>query len=181
MFRKVAVRSTVLIARKVEFAWNDRQFVMPGHVAGKIQAGATRNLVVQGINPTITEDRIRSELDHIHNLVIIEIVFANNNARISLNSVHNALFARTCLMSRASYKGMRIEFYSDECAQPLPSHQVLVRKEATKSQIKKPSPTINRFQMLNIDGTEDESSEEDDETDTFPPRMTSRAAATVAG
>ena len=158
---------------------------MPRHVAGKIQTGATRNLIVQGISPTITEERIRQELDHIHNLVVIEIVFAEKKARISLNSVHNALFARTCMMSRTSYKGSRIEFYPDECARPPPSQQYQPRKENIKSLSKKPNPLMNRFQILNMDGTEDESSEGDERSDVIanhPSQIaTNRAAAAIAG
>ena len=140
---------------------------MSGHVAGKVQAGATRNLVIQGINSnsTITEERIRQELDHIHNLVVVEIALVNDSARISLNSVHNALFARTCMMSRAKYKGMRIEFYPDECAQPLPLQQAQPKKETTKPLDTKPFPMINRFQMLNMDEAGDESGEEDEMND----------------
>lgn len=30
-----------------------------------------------------------------------------------------ALFAKTCLMSRREYQGMWVDFYPDECAEPL--------------------------------------------------------------
>lgn len=60
----------------------------------KIHAGATRNIILHGVNPIITESLIRRDLDHIHNLVIISVRFEHGNAYISTNSVHNALFAR---------------------------------------------------------------------------------------
>lgn len=60
-------------------------------------------------------------------------------------------------MSRAMYKGMKIEWYSDECALPLPKQQWTPRKENTPQPVKRPNTAVNRFQMLNMDGTEDDS------------------------
>ena len=65
-------------------------------------------------------------------------------------------------MSRGTYKGMRIEWYPDECAQPLPKTESLSKKENT-TPAKKLSPMVNRFQMLNIDGTEDGSDSANEE------------------
>ena len=150
----------------MEVSWNDRQFILPGHVANKIGIGATRNMVIRNANPNITEDRIRDDLDHIHNLIIIGIVFKSGDIFIELNSVHNSLFARTCMMSRAAYKGMRIEWYPDECAQPLPRPHISARKEnVASSPAKKATAPVNRFQML-MDGTEDGSSEDEDHAGT---------------
>ena len=148
---------------QVEFTWNDRQFILPGHVANKIGIGATRNLIIRNVHPNITEERIRQDLDHIHNLVIIDILFRSGDAYLQLNSIHNSLFARTCMMSRATYKGMRIEWYPDACAQPLPKLYFPPRKENTATPpLKKANAMMNRFQMLNLDGEGTEDSSEDD-------------------
>ena len=120
-----------------------------------LPSGATRNVIVRGIHPSITEERIREDLDHIHNLVVISISFKHGDAYISLNSINNALFARTCMMSRAAYKGMKIEWYSDECSKPLPEIQHAPKKvKQAAPQPKKFASAMNRFQMLNMDGTE---------------------------
>ena len=150
---------------QVEASWNDRQFILPGHVANKIGIGATRNLAIRGVHANITEERIREDLDHIHNLIVIGVSFQNGDAFVELNSIHNSLFARTCMMSRAAYKGMKIEWYADECAQPLPKIQHTPRREHRgPSPAQKHTATVNRFQMLGIDGTEDGSSDEDEPT-----------------
>ncbi len=151
---------------QVEICWNDRQFILPGHVANKVGIGATRNLIIRNVHPNLTAQRLRDDLDHIHNLVVIDITNQDGHMYISLNSVHNALFARTCMMSRATYKGMKIEWYPDECAQPLPKVQKVQhvpKKENYLAPAKKTNTMVNRFQMLNMDGTEDGS--EDDDTD----------------
>lgn len=153
-------RSAVNPLLQAEFVWNDRQFILPGHVAGKIHSGASRNLIIRGCHSTITAERIREDLDHIYNLVVIEIRLERGDAIISLNSVHNSLFARTCMMSRGAYKGCRIEWLPDPCAQPLPKPQFTPKKENLTPPVKKPGTMVNRFQMLNIDGTEDGSDEE---------------------
>lgn len=64
-------------------------------------------------------------------------------------------------MSRATYKGMKIEWYPDECAQPLPKVQHPPKKENGPAPPKKLNPMVNRFQMLNMDGTEDGSEEDE--------------------
>ena len=151
---------------QVEFTWNERQFILPGHVANKIGIGATRNLVIRNVHSNVTEERLREDLDHIHNLVVIDIIFQSANVYLQLNSIHNSLFARSCMMSRSTYKGMKIEWYPDECAQPLPKPSSIPNKEnKPPSPTKKPGVMINRFEMLNLDGDSTQSSsEEDDES-----------------
>ena len=68
---------------------------------------------------------------------------------------------------------MRIEWYPDECAQPLPKMQFAPKRENVQQLPKKPQPMVNRFQMLNMDGTED-GSEEDEEDD--PAALTELSA-----
>ena len=61
---------------------------------------------------------------------------------------------------------MKIEWYPDECAQPLPKTQYAPKKEnLAPQQPKKFMSAMNRFQMLNLDndGTEDDSEETDEE------------------
>ncbi|KAI9646681.1 hypothetical protein NHQ30_004678 [Ciborinia camelliae] len=110
-------------SKPVDIRWNDKQFILPGHVANKVSIGATRNLVIHNCNPKHTEEAIREDLEHIHNLVVIKVAFNGSNAFISTNSVHNAMFARTCMMSRSTYKGSKIEWDNDECATPLERRQ----------------------------------------------------------
>ena len=137
---------------------------MPGHVAGKIGIGATRNVVIRNCSLHITEDRIRGDLDHIHNLVVISITYIDGDCYISLNSIRNSLFARTCLMSRTAYKGMKIEWYEDECSWQL-SQPIRPVKEVAAPAKKKSAPLVNRFQMLGLDGDDSEDAGDDNESD----------------
>lgn len=85
---------------QVDVRWHNVQFILPGHTAHKIGLGATRNLLIRHRNPTLTEQGLRDDLEHIHNLVIIKVEFIGDCCYISTNSVHNAVFARLCMMSR---------------------------------------------------------------------------------
>jgi hypothetical protein len=85
---------------QVEVKWGDRQFTLPGHVAGHIAKGASRNLVIRRYDGRHTAEGIREDLDHIHNLVVIDIQFIGGSCYIKLNSVHNAIYAKQCMMSR---------------------------------------------------------------------------------
>ncbi|KAH8424526.1 RNA-binding protein [Aspergillus melleus] len=144
--------------KRVEVLWNDRQFYMPPFVRAKINNGASRNIMLFNVNPNITEGLIRKDLDHIHNLIVVAVKFKNGNAYISTNSVHNALFARSCMMSRLTYKGMRIGFYPDECNQPLVKIPTAPKKDA-QAGVKKPASIPNRFQLLSLDGGDEEDSD----------------------
>lgn len=50
---------------------------------------------------THTRQGIKDDLEHIHNLVVIKVEFVGGSCYIKTNSVHNAMFARSCMMSRA--------------------------------------------------------------------------------
>lgn len=128
-------------------------------MANKIANGASRNLVVRGAAGKLTEDQIRDHLDHIHNLVVIDINFKNPDAYISTNSIHNALFARTCMMSRTAYKGLRIDWCPDECAAPLPRPSLKVQTPAPAVPMK-PMPITNRYHLLDTGSDLDSDSEE---------------------
>jgi hypothetical protein len=134
---------------------------VPGHVSNKIASGATRNLVVRGVAGKLTGAQIRDHLDHIHNLVVVDISFRNGDAYISTNSIHNALFARTCMMSRNAYKGLRVEYYPDDCAAPLPRPAVK-RYTPTSTGAQRSKPITNVYSIL--DTGSDEASDSDDES-----------------
>ncbi|KAI0597664.1 hypothetical protein F4775DRAFT_559154 [Biscogniauxia sp. FL1348] len=165
--------------KRILVRWADRQFHLAGHVAGKIVAGATRNLIIRRCDPRHTEESIRDDLEHINNLVVIKIDFIGNSCFIKTNSVHNAIFAQLCMMSRAKYKGSKIEWDVDECNQPIetiqqptqkptqPTTQKTTQKTPPKPQhvlpAKKTIDLQNRFDTLRID---DEDDEVDDKFDT---------------
>ncbi|KAH7139202.1 hypothetical protein B0J11DRAFT_575121 [Dendryphion nanum] len=169
-----------LHTKRLEIRWNERQFHVPPHVANKIANGATRNIVVRGAAGKFTADQIRDHLDHIHNLIVVDIHFKNGDAYISTNSIHNALFARTCMMSRTLYKGLRIDWYPDECAAPLP-RPTFKAPTLIPSVSVKMAPVSNPYAVLDMDGTESESDEEQLTCMTSGVRLSSNwANATVA-
>jgi hypothetical protein len=140
--------------------------MLPGHVANKIANGATRNIVIRGGSSKLNEQIIRDDMEHIHNLVILDINVNGADVYVSTNSIRNALFARTCMMSRQSYKGLRVDWYPDECAAPLPK---LDLPSYNMTQPKKIGPKANAnlyAALLDMDGN-DEGVEQDDD-DTIP-------------
>jgi hypothetical protein len=143
--------------------WADRQFHLHQHIGNKIANGATRNLLIRSaVEKGLLEPQIRNDMEHIHNLVIIDIQFRNGDAYVSMNSVHNALFARTCMMSRKEYKGCKVEFFPDQCDVELPQTTRSYSRNVSgqSGPPKKKQLTMNRFDLLNIDGTEGSSDEE---------------------
>lgn len=137
---------------QLEVTWNNRQFYIPYFVRMRVENGATRNLVIFKVHSNITESSIRQDLEHIHNLVVIDVKFKDGNAYIFTNSVHNALFARSCMASRVKYRGMKIGFFADECAAPL--SRVSRHWKGQSPGLVTSAPTAsahNRFELLSLD------------------------------
>ncbi|KFY92403.1 hypothetical protein V498_04961 [Pseudogymnoascus sp. VKM F-4517 (FW-2822)] len=162
-FFRYAKRNDLYIrGKRVAISWSDRHFTLANHVAHKIGMGATRNIVIRSASTRHTDESIREDLDHIHNLVVVSIKFVDRDAHVSTNSVHNAMFARTCMMSRSKYKGCKIEWDFDECAASIP---VLKPRPVQKgNNPPKAKAPINRFALLNMDGATDSSTDEDSTT-----------------
>ncbi|KAK5169806.1 uncharacterized protein LTR77_005784 [Saxophila tyrrhenica] len=136
---------------QIEVKWADRQFQLKPFTNDKVIHGATRNLFIRNaVAKGHTEAKIRDDMEHIHNLVIISVDFRGNDAFVSTNSIHTALFARTCMMSRTTYKGCKVEFYPDECDVPLPPRtQRKYTMPAPVVEEKKPT-MANRYRMLDL-------------------------------
>lgn len=86
---------------------------------------------------------------------------------------------RVLLTLCSTYKGSKIEWDNDECAAPIdrPLHP---RKESIPTK-KKDAPLMNRFQLLNMDGSEDRSDDENDTSGiTITTTMTSSTIGLVA-
>ncbi|OAL18948.1 hypothetical protein AYO22_10277 [Fonsecaea multimorphosa] len=144
----------------VNAAWDDRQTRTRPSLT---TLDRTRNLVIRFASPELTADGIRADLDHIHHLEIVHLFFKNGHAYISLNSIQSALTARNCMLSRLKYKRFKIDFYPDECAQPLPPPPPpppANKGPSNKSSASKPFQLLrkNRFEMLWSESEESEES-----------------------
>jgi hypothetical protein len=115
----------------------------------------------------LTEQRIREDMEHISHLVIIDIKFRKADAYIYTNSIGYATFARTCMMSRVEYKGCKVWFFDDERDVALPQRMAksfVPPSMAAKQKSQKPV-LPNRFGLLNAEGTEAGSDEENQDPD----------------
>ena len=154
--------------QKIDVSLASRPYRASSNVMRQIEvSGATRNLVICQIGQDLNEEGIREQLDHIHNLHVIEVTFSDGAAIISLNAVGVALYARTCLRSRATYKKCKIDFYPDGCAQPLPTQYIKASTSAVERPPLKTTQSLssrfhsleNRFQLLEMEDTENDSEE----------------------
>ncbi|KFA75303.1 hypothetical protein S40288_00166 [Stachybotrys chartarum IBT 40288] len=153
-FFNYARRTDVYVKNKrVDVKWDDRQYILSPHLAYKIRQGASRNLVIRDCDSNITEQGVRDDLEHIHNLIAISIKFVRGDCFISTNSVHIATLARTCMMSRLKYKKAHIEWGFDECAKPLDEVPFFTNRSATPVVPQKnPLSATNRFELLHVEG-----------------------------
>jgi hypothetical protein len=142
--------------------WADHQFRIHHYLMDKMSHGATRNLLIRNAaNNGLNEKRIRNDMEHISNLIIIEVKWRGADACVHTNSVGHAITARACMISRNAYKGC-VEYLADECDVPLP--QRVVQKSIVPAAEPKRSfgrtSLPNRFGLLNTEGTEADSDEE---------------------
>jgi hypothetical protein len=72
-----------------------------------------------------------------------------------------ALHCQEANVENSTYKGSKIEWDDDECAAPLVKPQQ-IRQENNAPKKKNNAPLMNRFHLLNMDGTEDSSLEDED-------------------
>ncbi|KAL9050250.1 MAG: hypothetical protein Q9162_006752 [Coniocarpon cinnabarinum] len=150
-----------LRGHKVEIGWSGRQFDINPQLRGKLSKGHSRNLVIRGAAQVLTEQKIRHDMDHIHNLVIIAVVVQPQDVFISTNSISAAQFAQTCMRSRREYKPFRIEWYPDECNEPLPPFQT-AKTDPVKVDKSKTNPALtNRFDLLDLSDALEPELEED--------------------
>jgi len=110
-------------------------------------------------------------MEHIHNLVVISVNVVRSDIYVSTNSVHNSLFARTCMMSRALYKGLKIEWYPDECAAPIPKITEPIAAPAIPQKgsmsMKQPkTSSSNLYSLLDLDESDVEEDSDADDTTT---------------
>ncbi|EGD84357.1 uncharacterized protein TERG_00639 [Trichophyton rubrum CBS 118892] len=151
-----------ILDRPVDVSWAERQYSLSSYLASQMTNGASRNLIIRGVHPNVTEAMIREDMKHIHNLIIVSLSFNHGNVYISTNSVQKATFARNCMMSRMPYRIMRIEYYHDECADPLPKIKEVHARGPSRPTAKPLNPMANRFQMLHLDDSEEESDNQDE-------------------
>ena len=138
--------------------------------------GHSRNLVLRGAAGRLTENKIRNDMDHIHNLVITAVIAHGSDVFISTNSVGGAQFAQTCMRSRKEYKPFRIEWYPDECDDPLPQ-----QSKAAPAPVRSPKTMVvptNRFDLLEVDSDQDNSESEDESNGSSGVKIRVRSAAT---
>lgn len=103
----------------------------------------------------MTSQSIREDLEHIHNLDVVDVTLRDGHAFISTNGISWAVTARTCMSSRLKYKRTKIEFFPDECDKPLPP--VTKRQPKPTSAPTNKAATIshmNRFALLGQEGEE---------------------------
>ncbi|KAF8246270.1 hypothetical protein K440DRAFT_369831 [Wilcoxina mikolae CBS 423.85] len=168
-FRYAKKNDIYIKGRRVDIKWREasRQFVILRNVSRQIQHdGASRILRLRNVPSSLTEERLREDLDHIANLRVERIVRLNGGSDIqcNLNSVCAALFARTCLRSRANYKVCKIEFGVDECAKPLPDFKEY-KPPRQKTSPQQKQQRANRFDALFADdGGEENGDDSGDET-----------------
>lgn len=70
------------------------------YLARKVTQGATRNLVIHECRHDITEQIVRDDLEHIHNLAVVSVDIIGDKCYISTNSIAGATTAKACMMSR---------------------------------------------------------------------------------
>jgi hypothetical protein len=159
-FLAYAKRNDIYIGTKrIEVSWSDWQMTPHRNMLNKLAQGQTRNLLLKNALNRVTEDEVTDHLEHIHNLTICYMFFKGYDLYVSTSSLVGATVARLCLLSRKTYKNMRIDFFPDECAVPLPvvelrprySTQAVVTRPISPRKAVPTTSNANRFNLLSLE------------------------------
>ncbi|KAH8169596.1 RNA recognition motif containing protein [Sarocladium implicatum] len=137
-------------AKRIDVSWSDYQKTVSGQLAWQIRGGATRNFIVRQCDQYQTTSGIKDDLEHIHDLRVVNVEFKGRDCYIQTNSISGAFFARTCMSSRHRYKRCRMDWDDDECTEPLPEVSVKSWHKDT-SPAAKPAKPVNRYGFLSFD------------------------------
>ncbi|KAI1374595.1 hypothetical protein F4677DRAFT_461356 [Hypoxylon crocopeplum] len=112
------IKNQMVIVRQAK-----RHYALSSGVTSAVDRGATRNIVIRDINPELTENVIRDDMEHVYMLIIIKVDYVGRDCHVKINSVNYAMFAKSCMLSRVKYKNSRIDWDVDECDQPIEDMQ----------------------------------------------------------
>ncbi|KAK7548250.1 hypothetical protein BKA81DRAFT_225042 [Phyllosticta paracitricarpa] len=143
--------------QRVSVDWAEFQFQIYGALAKKIKFGATRVLCLRNAVGLLNEQRIRDDMEHIHNLVIVNIKSCSHDIFVECSSILAAEFARTCMMSRIPYRDFKIESFPDGCAQHLVTRQKFTVSPAKSKSLPRRN---NIYSVLTLENDGCASSEE---------------------
>lgn len=129
--------------------------------------------MIRGGARFLSEEKIRLDMDHIHNLVITDVVIDDRDVFVSTNSIEGATFAQTCMRSRKDYKGLKIDFSADECNIPLSQSKKYSPGTSTTSK-----PPRNRFSLLESEGDYPEEGNDDGSSGVSGVNLQPRSRAT---
>ncbi|KAJ6786926.1 hypothetical protein PWT90_00068 [Aphanocladium album] len=129
----------------IHVSWNSRHFILAPYISQQLRGGASRNLVVRHYDRRITAESIREDLEHIHNLAVIDVEFSGLDCFLKTNSITAASFARTFMMSRLV---SRIEWAPDECMQSLGQ----LKSKTPHMPVVQTNVNWNRFSPLDTGG-----------------------------
>lgn len=82
---------------QVAVNWSGRQWTISPFIESKIMHGATRVLRLYEACRYLTEQNVRLDMDHIDNLVILDVKPQGNDLVVYTNSVQLCGFARSCM------------------------------------------------------------------------------------
>ncbi|KAB2580078.1 uncharacterized protein LTHEOB_5376 [Lasiodiplodia theobromae] len=159
-FYTYAKRNDMYINNKrVAVNWSGRQWTISPFIESKIMHGATRVLRLHEACRYLTEQNIRLDMDHIDNLIILDIKAQGNDLVVYTNSVQLCGFARSCMMSRKPYKSLKIGFERDDCDEPLPQRvrpNYANPARPSSQHTFQPRASGNFYDVLDLEPTEDE-------------------------
>jgi len=141
--------------KRITVEWDEKQSFIPPYLARQIEANrASRNLLVRFVTPEMKPDVIRTALEYIHHLRIVDIKPEGHHIVVRTNGISNAITAKTCMMSRLRYMNTGVEYWPDECAEvPLPP----IRRSYDRKPLLAKDEAIahkNRFELL-VDNSDD--------------------------
>ncbi|KAG5455363.1 MAG: hypothetical protein BJ554DRAFT_5239 [Olpidium bornovanus] len=123
-FNGLAVKS-----RRVRVGWG-KSVVVPREVLMAVQAGASRNVYLGGIDESTNEDKLRADFAPYGEIELVNILREKNCGFINFTSIVAALKAVEGMRMNSEYAGYKVNFGKDRCGNPPRTPRVIDRTSA---------------------------------------------------
>lgn len=123
----------VVKGRRLRVGWGKPSTVTT-QISQAVQAGATRNIYIGGINDNLTEDKLRADFSVYGEIELINFLKEKSCAFVNFTAVSAAINAINGIRERPEYSTFKINYGKDRCGNP-PKHtfrEEKMIKEETK-------------------------------------------------
>lgn len=116
-FQQASYQGIMIRGRRIKLGWAKPVFLSE-RIIDSLRKGATRNIYLGGIDPSFTEQKLRTDFSEFGEIEQVHIIKEKNTGFVNFTSLLNAVSAYERIQKNPSYSGYAIRFGKDRCSNP---------------------------------------------------------------